>query len=120
MQKNHSWDLVDLPSGNNAIGTKADFKLKEKLDGTVYRYKSWLDAMGCTKKKGIASEETFVPTLWCVITMAVYFSWKIHQLDIKTVILTASHHSSEKVTVNQLVLNLLLSSSSKRCMWSGS
>ncbi|MCO5567221.1 hypothetical protein L7F22_020910 [Adiantum nelumboides] len=42
IHKNHTWDLVDLPTGKKPIGTKWVFKVKRKQDGTVDRYKARL------------------------------------------------------------------------------
>lgn len=38
------YDLVDLPEGRKAIGSKWVYKRKFKPDGSVERYKSRLDA----------------------------------------------------------------------------
>ncbi|MCO5610692.1 hypothetical protein L7F22_064933 [Adiantum nelumboides] len=46
IHKNHTWDLVDLPTGKKPIGTKWVFKVKKKQDGTVDRYKSRLVEKG--------------------------------------------------------------------------
>ncbi|CAN1845367.1 Retrovirus-related Pol polyprotein from transposon TNT 1-94, partial [Linum perenne] len=38
IKSNHTWDLVDLPTGSKAIGCKWIFKRKLKTDGTVERW----------------------------------------------------------------------------------
>ncbi|GKC26730.1 hypothetical protein Tco_1034024 [Tanacetum coccineum] len=41
--QNHTWELVDFPSGCKALGYKWIFKKKMKDDGTVNKYKARLD-----------------------------------------------------------------------------
>ncbi|MCO5596690.1 hypothetical protein L7F22_050758 [Adiantum nelumboides] len=62
IHKNHTWDLVDLPTGKKPIGTKWVFKVKRKQDGTVDRYKARLVAKGYAQQKDIDYDETFAPT----------------------------------------------------------
>ncbi|GKC30828.1 retrovirus-related pol polyprotein from transposon TNT 1-94, partial [Tanacetum coccineum] len=40
--QNHTWELVDLPSGCNHLGYKWIFKKKMKADGTIDKYKARL------------------------------------------------------------------------------
>ncbi|XP_075103561.1 uncharacterized protein LOC142178129 [Nicotiana tabacum] len=61
MRVNNVWELVDLPKGRKAFGSKWVIKIKLKADGTVERYKARLVAKGCTQQKGIDYEETFSP-----------------------------------------------------------
>ena len=44
MRTNQVWDLVDLPSGQKAIGNKWVLKIKRKADGSIKRYKARLVA----------------------------------------------------------------------------
>ncbi|OIT33138.1 putative mitochondrial protein, partial [Nicotiana attenuata] len=40
LEKNHTWDLVDLPSGKKAVGCKWVFTVKVNPDGSVARLKA--------------------------------------------------------------------------------
>ncbi|MCO5560344.1 hypothetical protein L7F22_013956 [Adiantum nelumboides] len=97
IHKNHTWDLVDLPTGKKPIGTKWVFKVKIKQDGTIDRYKARLVAKGYAQQKGIDYDETFAPTsrastVRSLVAIAAHHNWKVHQLDIKTAFLNGDLH----------------------------
>ena len=48
--KNKTWELVDLPAGRKAIGTKWVFKTKRDGEGKIERYKARLVAKGFAQK----------------------------------------------------------------------
>ena len=49
LESNHAWDLVPLPPGKRAIGSKWFFKVKLKADGNLERYKVRLVAKATPK-----------------------------------------------------------------------
>ena len=40
LEKNGTWELVDLPRGNTIVGCKWVFTIKYKYDGSLERYKA--------------------------------------------------------------------------------
>ena len=48
LQKNDTWELVELPKGKKTIGCKWLFTMKHKVDGSVERFKARLVAKGYT------------------------------------------------------------------------
>ena len=46
LEKNKTWELVELPKDRKTIGCKWVFKLKKGVDGKVERYKARLDTKG--------------------------------------------------------------------------
>ena len=46
LRKNDVWELVDLPKGRKAVGSKWVFKIKTDAEGSVERFKARLVAQG--------------------------------------------------------------------------
>jgi hypothetical protein len=55
---NHTWDLVQFPTGKRALQNKWVYKLKEE-DGGIKGYKARLVVKGISQKKGIDFDEIF-------------------------------------------------------------
>ena len=82
-ERNHTWSLVPLPPGHEAIGCRWVYKIKYNSDGSVEYYKAWLVAKGYTQVVGIDYKKTFSPTeklttLCCLLTIAAARKWFIH------------------------------------------
>ena len=50
---NHTWELVDLPSGCKPLSSKWIFKRKRKVDGSIDKYKARLVIKGFRKTEGL-------------------------------------------------------------------
>ena len=59
---NGTWELVKLPPGEKAIGSRWVFRIKLHSDGSLDKYKSRLVAKGYTQRPGIDYDEVFAPT----------------------------------------------------------
>ena len=53
IQKNQTWELVDLPKGKNVISLKWIFKTKYLADGSALKHKARLMVRGFTQQLGI-------------------------------------------------------------------
>lgn len=53
IEKNHTWELVELPAGRKPIGLKWVFKTKRDSDGKIIKHKARLVAKGYVQKDGI-------------------------------------------------------------------
>lgn len=61
LQKNSTWEMVELPKDKKMVGCKWVFSVKYKSDGTIDRYKTRLVAKGYTQTYEIDYQETFAP-----------------------------------------------------------
>ncbi|KAK1411714.1 hypothetical protein QVD17_38274 [Tagetes erecta] len=87
-RKQEVWKLVDLPEGENAIGTRWLYKNKPDERGIVVRNKARLIAQGYTQEEGIDYEEVFAPVdrleaIRVFIAYATFMKFKVFQMDVK-------------------------------------
>jgi hypothetical protein len=61
MEKNDTWELVDLPNGKSIIGVTWIYKIKFNMDGSISKYNTQLATKGHVQQEGIDYEETFSP-----------------------------------------------------------
>ena len=104
IEKNNTWDLVELPAGVKPIGLKWVFKIKRNADGTISKYKARLVAKGYVQRHGVDYDEVFalvarIETIRLIIALAESHGWEIHHLDVKTTFLNGE--LKEEVYVHQ-------------------
>ena len=92
---NETWELVELPPGRTAVGSKWVFKVKYRDNGEVERFKGRLVAQGYSQKYGIDYEETFspvvkFPSIRTLLALAVQKGMMIHQMDVVTAFLNGT------------------------------
>jgi hypothetical protein len=92
IDKNQTWDLVELPKGKDVIGVKWVYKTKYNDDGKVEKHKARLVAKGFTQQPGIDYNETFSPvarldTIRMVLSIIAQKNWKVYQMDVKSTFL---------------------------------
>ena len=93
LQKNHTWELVQLPEGKKAIGCKWVYKRKPAVsEKEGEKFKARLVAKGFSQQKGIDYDEIFSPVVRHTsirAVLALVASWDLHleQMDVKTAFL---------------------------------
>lgn len=80
IERNHTWELVDLPSHAKKIGVKWIFKTKLNEEGKVEKYKARLVAKGYSQTMGIDYTEVFAPvarwdTIRSLLAVAAQRGW---------------------------------------------
>ena len=92
---NKTWELSDLPSNRQIIGTK--WVLKKKRDGNnnVLRYKACLVAKGYSQIAGLDFTETFAPvvrieSIRTLLAIAAFYRLYILHADAKTAFLNGN------------------------------
>ena len=90
--KNKTWEEVDRPAGRTVVDCKWVYKIKQKADGSVERYKARLVGKGFTQKIGQDYEETFAPvarydSFRILMAIAARNGWRPQQMDMKTAFL---------------------------------
>ena len=88
LQKNSTWEMVELPMGKKIIGCKWVFLMKYKSDGTIDGYKARLVAKGYTQTYGIDYQETFAPIakmdiVIIILSLAINLDCSLKQFDVK-------------------------------------
>lgn len=61
IERNHTWELVNLPPDKKPIDVKWVFKVKRRPDGSVAKHKTRLVAKGFLQKEGIDYSEVYAP-----------------------------------------------------------
>jgi len=104
IEKNHTWELTDLPVGARTIGVKWIYKTKLNEMGEVDKYKARLVVKGYSQQHGIDFSEVFAPvarmdTVRLIVALAACKGWDIFQLDVKSAFLYGE--LNEEVYVDQ-------------------
>ena len=89
---NHTWELVDLPSGCKPLSSKWIFKRKRKVDGLIDKYKARLVIKGFRQTKGLDYFDTYSPvtrinSIRMVLAIVALKDLEVHQMDVKTTFL---------------------------------
>ena len=86
--KNKTWELVKLPKDRKTIKCKWIFRHKLNRNGQVKQLKARLVAKGYSQTYGVDYLETYalvakLASLQLLISLAMKYNLKIHQIDIK-------------------------------------
>jgi hypothetical protein len=103
VEKNHTWELADLPRGHRAMTLKWVFKLTRDEVGTIIKHKARLVARGFLQREGIDFDDAFAPVARMesvrLLALAAQEGWRVHHMDVKSVFLNGD--LKEEVYVHQ-------------------
>jgi len=89
---NGTFELVQLPPGRKAVGSKWVFKVKRKADGSIEHYKGRLVAQGFSQRPSFDYTETFAPTpqwaaIRAILALAALEDLHLESVDISSAFL---------------------------------
>jgi hypothetical protein len=92
LERNKTWDQVEIPKDRKVVDCKWVQKLKKRVDDKVERYKPRLVEKGYSQKDGIDFHEIFslvVKLISVCVVLALFYllDLELEQRDVKTTIL---------------------------------
>eukprot|EP00253_Pinus_taeda_P003789 PITA_03789 len=92
IERNKTWDLVELPKVKEVIGVKWVYKTKSNVEGKIERHNARLVVKRYKQQYGRDYEEMFAPvarmeTMRAVLSIAAQNKWKVYQMDVKSAFL---------------------------------
>jgi hypothetical protein len=104
VEKNRTWELANLPSGNRAITLKWVFKLKRDEAGAIINHKAHFVARGFMQWEGINFDDTFAPvtrmeSVRLLFALTAQERWRVHHIYVKSSFL--NDDLKEEVYVHQ-------------------
>jgi Reverse transcriptase (RNA-dependent DNA polymerase) len=79
---NGTFEVVQLPPGKRAIGSRWVFLIKCKSDGSIDCYKARLVPKGYSQHPGFEFFDTFAPTIRAILALAAIEDMEIEAIDI--------------------------------------
>jgi hypothetical protein len=85
---NDVYEVVPRPQGKSIVTSKWLYKIKHAADGIVEKFKAIFVARGFSHKEGIEYDDIVAPiarytSIRIIISLALVFNWKLHQMDVK-------------------------------------
>ncbi|XP_076960140.1 putative mitochondrial protein AtMg00820 [Bidens hawaiensis] len=89
IERNETWQLVDLPKDAKSIGVKWVYKAKLNEKGEVEKYIAWLVARGYSQEYGVDYMEVFasverMDAIRLMIVISAQRGWKLFQMDVQS------------------------------------
>ena len=92
LERNQTWEIVELPKEKKTLGFKWVYALKYKADGSLERYRAMLVAKGFTQTFVIDYQGTFalvakMNTIRILFSLSANLGWCMQQYDVKNAFL---------------------------------
>jgi hypothetical protein len=104
LEMNGTWNLCELPPGENLVGCRWVFVKKLNEHNEVAKYKARHVAQGCSQEYGRDFEGTYAPvaktsSIRSILAMAAVEDWELDNMDVDTAFLQSP--VTEKIYVKQ-------------------
>ena len=104
--ENGTWELVELPAGRRAIGSRWVFLIKRQANGEIKCYKAQLVARGDNQRPGVDYDQVFAPTarlaaLRSILVLAVLAGEHVESIDISNAYLNGELEKEHDVYMHQ-------------------
>jgi len=93
--ENGTFELVQLPPGRKAIGSRWVFRVKRNADGSIEQFKARLVAQGFAQRPGFDFTETFAPTPKWAALRAILAIAAIEDLELESVDISSAYLNGE-------------------------
>lgn len=95
IERNNTWELVNLPYGARAVGSRWVYKVKKDHEGNVTSLKARLVAQGFSQRFGVDYNDVFAPvartTTWrLLLSISGDRDYRVSHYDIKTAFLNGT------------------------------
>ena len=92
LEKNKTWELVNLLVGKWLVGCKWVYTIKYRVNETLERYKTRLVAKGYIQTYDVDNLETFASIVKMnkvriLLLLTTYYNWDLQQFDVKNAFL---------------------------------
>jgi hypothetical protein len=93
--KNGTWDIVKLPPGKKAIGSRWFMKIKKHADGSIECYKARFVTKGYSQRPGFDYNDTFAPTVRYSAVRAILAIAALEDLELRSVDISHAYLNGE-------------------------
>ena len=93
--ENGTWEIVDLPHSEKAIGSGWVFRVKHNADGSIERFKAQIVAKGYSQRPGLDYIESFAPTFRPATLRIIMAMSAVEDLELRSVDITAAFINGE-------------------------
>jgi reverse transcriptase-like protein len=106
LKKANTWSTVQCLANKNIIGSKWDFHIKCKANGSIDKYKAHLVAWGFSQIYSIDYFDTYFPvakmaSVWTILTMAACHDWDIESFDFNGAYLNGKLDDDEELYMHE-------------------
>jgi hypothetical protein len=101
-----TWETMPHPTGKNIVRCKWVYRIKQKVDGTIDKYKVWLVAHGFTQIYGVDYLNTFSPvaklvSICTILAIMAQLNWEIKSFDFNGVYLNGELGEDKEIYMQE-------------------